>query len=165
MTKQNFAAIIEQVSGDTQADKAKALGIGAGTLSKALNEGPTEYVQNKVADYLQAEADKHDGKAPAKKPAKAEKKAKAAKADEQRPRANAKGLVSSRRAQETGHVATVYVAEDAGLDVGEDNKYATVCEAHGTMVGSASLKGAKAARRHPLTFCDACRKEQKAAKK
>lgn len=50
---------------------------------------------------------------------------------------------------------TVALADDLGIDVGA--KWATVCEKHNTMVGSASKKLAQAAARSTYDWCDGCR--------
>lgn len=52
-----------------------------------------------------------------------------------------------------GHVV-IYIASEQGIDVG-DNKYAIVCETHGTMTGTTSLPKARKIMKMP-DFCEDC---------
>jgi hypothetical protein len=51
---------------------------------------------------------------------------------------------------------TVMLSSETGMDV--DGKWATVCNRHGTLVGSATNKQAVAAAKYP-DWCDECRSE------
>ena len=52
--------------------------------------------------------------------------------------------------------ACVYLAEAQGIDT-DGAKYATICEAHGTIVSERTKRDALASARHPEMFCDGCR--------
>ncbi len=51
----------------------------------------------------------------------------------------------------------IYYAEHQGIDAG-GQKYAVVCDAHGTIVGESSLPKARISMKNPDNFCDSCRK-------
>lgn len=65
------------------------------------------------------------------------------------------GFMAARQNDVTGGWVTIYVAAAQGIDVGEGNKYAVVCEEHGTILGTNSLRVARPTMRYP-EFCDAC---------
>lgn len=50
----------------------------------------------------------------------------------------------------------IYTAEKQGIDVGS-NKYAVVCDAHGTICGTTSIPKARALMKYP-EFCEECMK-------
>lgn len=56
------------------------------------------------------------------------------------------------------HKVVIYVAEEQGIDVGPD-KYAVVCDLHGTLAGTNSLRNARVMMRWPINFCEACGEE------
>jgi len=64
------------------------------------------------------------------------------------------GYVCSRRSGKGRGWVVVYEAELQGLDV-DGCRYAVVCEAHGTIVGSRSLKDARVLMKS-VEFCEAC---------
>ncbi len=64
------------------------------------------------------------------------------------------GYVSSRRNQITGNFCTVYNAKAAQIDAGA--KWATVCEEHGTVMGSHTQALARAALDAPADWCEGC---------
>lgn len=47
----------EQVPGEEIGEKAKAMGVGAKTLEKAMEDGPTDYVRQKLDEFLPSAAD------------------------------------------------------------------------------------------------------------
>jgi hypothetical protein len=55
-----------------------------------------------------------------------------------------------------GQKVVIYVAAMQALDVGA--KYAVVCDAHGTMVGTTSMRRARIAMKEPDSFCEGCRR-------
>lgn len=67
------------------------------------------------------------------------------------------GCVKQSRSRKTGTLVGLYHAEQAGLDVGPDAPWATVCEAHGGIVGHSSAARAENSLPDPSGWCDACR--------
>lgn len=66
------------------------------------------------------------------------------------------GYIASRRNEiNQGHV-TIYIAAEQGIDVGTD-KYAVVCETHGTILGTTSIPKARPFLKIP-EFCEECMK-------
>lgn len=66
------------------------------------------------------------------------------------------GLVSRRKAQETGRLVGLYHAAQAGLEDDPETPWATVCEEHATLVCHATLKQARAHAANPLGWCEEC---------
>jgi hypothetical protein len=54
-----------------------------------------------------------------------------------------------------GSKVVTYLAMEQGIDVG-GQRYAVVCNAHGTIMGSRSIKDAKIMMRYPDNFCEGC---------
>lgn len=72
------------------------------------------------------------------------------------------GYIAERRnplnpMQREGHPSKVviYEAEPQGLDVAPD-KYAVVCDAHGTLCGTSSVAKARVLMKAPENFCEEC---------
>ena len=63
------------------------------------------------------------------------------------------GFIASRKCSRTGTMITVVRADEAGIDAGA--KYATVCEQHGSILGSSSKRGAISAAAYP-EWCPQC---------
>lgn len=75
--------------------------------------------------------------------------------------------VRKRHNQEAGYVAermnpfvrgqkvVIYRAAAQGIDV-DGATYAVVCDAHGTLVGEASIPRARVVMKRPDNFCEAC---------
>jgi len=55
-----------------------------------------------------------------------------------------------------GSKVVIYIADEQGLDVG-DCKYAVVCDAHSTLVGTTNIPRARASMKNPAEFCQGCR--------
>jgi len=55
-----------------------------------------------------------------------------------------------------GTKVVVYKAAQQGIDVGPD-RYAVVCDAHGSILGDSSAKAARSDMAHPAEFCEGCR--------
>lgn len=64
------------------------------------------------------------------------------------------GCILLRKSRESGTVAGVYRADEAGIDGG---KWATVCEDHGTILTTDTREQAVYAAAHTASFCDDCR--------
>ena len=56
-----------------------------------------------------------------------------------------------------GTKVVIYRAEEADIDVAPD-KYAVVCDAHGTLVGDTSIPKARLSMKDPSNFCEECAK-------
>ena len=56
-----------------------------------------------------------------------------------------------------GKKVVIYIAEEQGMDV-DGCKYAVVCDAHSTIVGTMSLPDARGFMKYP-EFCETCMKE------
>jgi len=54
-----------------------------------------------------------------------------------------------------GCKVVIYEAAKQGIDVGPD-KYAVVCDAHGTHVGTTSIPKARILMKSPDEFCESC---------
>lgn len=67
------------------------------------------------------------------------------------------GYVCSRRNEINRGWVVIYRAQEQGIDVGPD-KYAVVCEQHGTICGVSSVANGRSFLRIP-EFCEACMKE------
>ena len=73
------------------------------------------------------------------------------------------GLVMTRRSRATGTLVSIYRAEEAGIDAGEQPltqvKYpaAVVCETHGTILGVATIAAGRMVLPTPHGFCEECR--------
>lgn len=70
------------------------------------------------------------------------------------PFAGGAGYVASRRSGKDGGWVVVYRADEQGVDV-DGQKYAVVCETHGTICGSSSRKDARVLMAS-AEFCEAC---------
>lgn len=66
------------------------------------------------------------------------------------------GCVTQRTTRK-GRRVGLYHSGQAGLDVDPTCKWSTVCEAHGCLVGHASLALAKQSLSQPEEWCDTCR--------
>ena len=64
------------------------------------------------------------------------------------------GLIQRRKSQAFGVVVSIYKAEEANLCT-EGGRYATVCEAHGTICNHETLREARAHAPH-LNWCEEC---------
>lgn len=53
-----------------------------------------------------------------------------------------------------GKKVVIYVALEQGIDV--EGKYAVVCDAHGTLCGSTSVRDARVLMKNPHGFCEEC---------
>lgn len=70
------------------------------------------------------------------------------------------GYIAERRNPTDGRFKVViYIAADQGIDVAP-NKYAVVCDKHGTIVGDSSVSGARASMKAPWNFCEQCREDK-----
>lgn len=54
----------------------------------------------------------------------------------------------------TSEKVVIYYADKQGIDVGE-NKYAVVCNAHGTIIGTTNIPKARSLMKYP-EFCEEC---------
>jgi hypothetical protein len=70
------------------------------------------------------------------------------------------GYVASRHNIINYGWVVIYVAAEQGIDVGTD-KYATVCEKHGTTCGTTSVARARSFLKFP-EFCEECMDEARA---
>lgn len=66
------------------------------------------------------------------------------------------GCVDQWVSRDTGTLVGLYHGPQAGMEVDPSALWCTVCEAHGTLVGHATLKDARRTR-SPKEFCDDCR--------
>lgn len=57
----------------------------------------------------------------------------------------------------SGKKVVIYRAAEQGLDVGE-NKYAVVCDTHGTLCGTTNVPDARILMKNPDNFCEECAK-------
>jgi len=64
------------------------------------------------------------------------------------------GYIAERRNPFTAGKVVIYVAAAQDLDVGE--KYAVVCDTHGTLVGEPSIPKARLSMKAPDNFCEPC---------
>lgn len=67
------------------------------------------------------------------------------------------GYVASRKSSPNGGWVVIYVATEQGIDV-DGNRYAIVCESHGTMVGANKIQDARVITENPANFCEECQK-------
>lgn len=65
------------------------------------------------------------------------------------------GYVASRKNALTNIHNVIYIASEQGIDVGD--KYVTVCEAHGTMIGSPNIPTARIDMKDASQWCGVCR--------
>jgi len=54
-----------------------------------------------------------------------------------------------------GSKVAIYKAEESGIDVAPD-KYAVVCDAHGTICGTTNIPDARILMKNPDNFCEEC---------
>jgi len=64
------------------------------------------------------------------------------------------GYVASRKNPLTGIHNVIYIAKEQGIDC--HMKYVTVCEAHGTMIGSTSIPNARIDMKNASKWCGEC---------
>jgi hypothetical protein len=64
------------------------------------------------------------------------------------------GYVASRKNPLTNSSNVIYIAAEAGIDA--QDKYVTVCEAHGLMVSSTSIPKARIDMNDATQWCSAC---------
>lgn len=67
------------------------------------------------------------------------------------------GYIAERRSKLTGRKVVIYLAEAQQVDVA-GMKYAVVCDAHGTLMGSTSMKDARVMMKYPENFCEDCQR-------
>lgn len=70
------------------------------------------------------------------------------------------GELETRRSRETRNLVTLYLSAAQGLGEGIDEKYATVCQKHSTLVTHRSRALARAAMSMPSDWCQPCRCEK-----
>ena len=64
------------------------------------------------------------------------------------------GYIAERKNPYAPGKVTIYIAAQQGIDVAPD-KYAVVCDAHATIVGTSSIPKARQFMKHP-EFCEKC---------
>ncbi len=66
------------------------------------------------------------------------------------------GYIAERRNPHAAGSVTIYEATPQGIDTG-GARYAVVCQAHATIIGETSIRGARLSMKEPAGFCDECR--------
>lgn len=74
------------------------------------------------------------------------------------------GCVTQHRSRKTGVLVGLYQADQAGMESDPESPWATVCEAHNTLVCHASLSAAKNNMSDTTMWCEQCQEAEEKQK-